>query len=206
MAACSVTKLTPPSSLRFIVIFVRSSVELDMAVSAMSRHVMIAEAAPRLPKTARVFVWGFPGSKGYYDGTKLDDFNSEKSFKDGCGFTHMNTVALNEALVHHWAANGMTIAGFNPGLISTGIRDPLHGGGCMGSIIEGLVKLFNPSVDAYAKAMLPLFVAPELVQTKGLLFHQDGSPIEGSPALDSATVEQWIDAADSLLARVPIAQ
>ena len=55
-------------------------VELDMAVSALSRHVFLAAAAPRLKPTARVFVWGFPGSKGYMVKTALADFNSEAHY------------------------------------------------------------------------------------------------------------------------------
>ena len=189
-----------PSKIREVT---ADNVEVDMGVSALSRHVIIAESASRLPKTARVLVWGFPGSKGYYQKSTLDDFNSEKKYEAAFGSTHMNTVALNEALVHHWAAKGMTIAGFNPGLVATEIRNPIHGGGCFGGLLEGLIGCMNPSVDKYVSRILHLLVAPELETNKGLLFNQGGDPIKCDPAFeDPATVEKWIDAADKLVARV----
>lgn len=182
-------------------------VEMDMAVSALSRHVMIASAAPRLPRTSRVLVWGFPGGGGIKN-SNLQDFNSETSYKPGFAHTHANTVALNEALVHHWAARGMTIAGFNPGLIKTDIRKTVHGGGCLGGCMEGIINMFNPSADKYAASILHLFVAPELAATKGLLFRQDGvSAIKPDPGMDDpATVAKWIAAADTLVAKAASGQ
>ena len=37
--------------------------------------------------------------------SRLDDVNSEKAYEKGFGFTHINTVAGNEAIVHVFAAD-----------------------------------------------------------------------------------------------------
>jgi hypothetical protein len=134
--------------------------------------------------------------------TRLADFNSEAGYEDGFGFSHMNTVALNEALVHHWAAKGVAVTGFNPGLIASGIRDSLHGGGSLGSILEKLIGFFNPSAEQYASSLLPLLQA----DTKGLLFGQSGDVIKRAPEFEhAATVAAWIQAADALAAKAAAA-
>jgi hypothetical protein len=73
-------------------------IERDMAVSYLSRLVILREIAPRLGKNRpaakmkpRVFIMGFPGAG--QAGT-LDDLNAEKSY--GAMRVHMNTVADNE--------------------------------------------------------------------------------------------------------------
>ena len=164
---------------------------MDMAASALNRQHMLTIAAPKLKKSARVLIWGFPGSKGAVDKAKLSDFNSESSYEGQplthsltysfiylltytgeFGFTHMNTVALNEALVCHYATLGMNVYGFNPGLIQTDIRSAAFGG-CIGAVFECCVSCFNPTADAYSAKLLPLFVAPELETNTGnaLLTH-----------------------------------
>ena len=179
-------------------------IEMDMAVSAISRHTILKAASPRLPPHARVLIWGFPGSKGYYKQTNLKDFNSETSYTGGFGTPHMNTVALNEALVHHWSKNGLSISGYNPGLIRSGIRDSMHGGplAYLGTLMESMIALFNPSADEYATKILPLLTAPELMTPafNGLFFNQSGQPIKGAPEFnDPSIVSQWIKAADDLV-------
>ena len=175
-------------------------VELDMAASALSRYVMLEAFGRRLKPTVRVFNWGFPGTAGLLKKTTLEDFNSEKSFKGGFEAPHMNTVALNEALVLHYAAQGREIYGMNPGLIRTGIRDSLHGGGFLGGLLETVVDLFNPSAAKYAATVLPLYTATELSQNKGAMFSQAGRPILPSPEFASspALVAKWVAAADAL--------
>ena len=63
-------------------------VEQDMAVSALSRHVMLKELAPRLPPSARLLVWGFPGTAGLLAKTNVDDLNSERAYSGGFGQAH----------------------------------------------------------------------------------------------------------------------
>lgn len=181
----------------------RDGLEEDMAVSALSRVVMLEVAAPRLmARGARALVWGFPGTAGLLKKTRLADLNADAAFEGGFGFPHMNTVAVNEALVHHWAARGLAIAGFNPGLVASGIRDSLHGGGLLGSALERAIGLFNPSADAYAAGILHTLVAPEVAARPGLLFGQAGDVIKPSPEFaDAAFVDQWMRAAAALIAR-----
>src|SRR4029077_18424936 len=76
-------------------------IERDMAVSYLSRLVIIREIAPRLGKNRpaarmkpRVFIMGFPGTG---QAGKLDDINAEKSYSRWA--VHMNTLAGNEMLV-----------------------------------------------------------------------------------------------------------
>jgi NAD(P)-dependent dehydrogenase (short-subunit alcohol dehydrogenase family) len=178
-------------------------VELDMAASALSRHVMLREMAGRLKATARVFIWGFPGSKGVISTTNVKDFNSELAYEGGFGTAHMNTVALNEALVHYWASKGMLIYGMNPGLIKTNIRNSMHGGGFAGSIMEFLINCFNPNVDKYARKILPLLIAPELNEYAGIMFGQKGTAILPSvELLNNGVVAEWIDAADTMVKQI----
>lgn len=92
-------------------------IEMDMAVSYLSRLTLLHYLVPRLPKGARVFIMGFPGSnQTNYD---VDDLNSEKSYKGGLSFVHVNTFVGNEALVldHAKKSSGdVTFYGLNPGL------------------------------------------------------------------------------------------
>jgi hypothetical protein len=177
-------------------------VEEDMATSALSRHVFLAAAAPRLKAGARLLIWGFPGS-GVFKDADLANFNSEARY--GAGFappTHANTVVLNEALVAHYAAKGFAAAGFNPGLIRTAIRDNMHGGkGCLACFFESCIGCMNPTPEQYAAAVLPLLTAPELAARSGLLFGQKGTAIKGSPELTPEEVGKWIAAADALAAK-----
>jgi hypothetical protein len=48
-----------------------------MAVSALSRLVLLRELVPRLAPGARVFVWGMSGNGAAF---KFDDLNAEKSY------------------------------------------------------------------------------------------------------------------------------
>jgi len=197
---------------------------MDMAASALNRQHMLTIAAPKLKASARVLIWGFPGSKGAIDKAKLSDFNSESDYAGEFGFTHMNTVALNEALVCHYATLGMKVYGFNPGLIQTDIRSTAFGG-CIGATFECCVSCWNPSADKYSVRIIPLLVAPELETNTGsysnLLMHahtsatylftfsspligvffgQNGRPIKRSPIFeDSNKVKEWINAGEALI-------
>jgi NAD(P)-dependent dehydrogenase (short-subunit alcohol dehydrogenase family) len=146
-------------------------VEESLAVSALARFVMLQTMRPRLKASARVFVWGLPGS-GFYAQAKLADFNSEDGYAGGFGFTHANTVVLNEAIVHFYAAQGLFIFGLNPGLIKTKIRESLHGGGALGSCLECCLSCCNPSADDYVRRLLPVLLAPALETHTGAMFGQ----------------------------------
>ena len=109
-------------------------IERDMAVSYLSRLVMLRELAPRLGSDRpsaraklrpRVFVMGFPGAG---QAGRLGDLNADKSYS--ALTVHMNTVAGNEMLVLDAAKRypNATFFGLNPGLIRTNIRSNLFGG------------------------------------------------------------------------------
>jgi NAD(P)-dependent dehydrogenase (short-subunit alcohol dehydrogenase family) len=92
-------------------------IEMDMAVSFLSRLTILYYLTPRLSKGSRVFIMGFPGAnQADYN---IDDLNSEKSYKGGFSWVHLNTVVCNKALVLDSAkkSNGdTTFYGLNPGL------------------------------------------------------------------------------------------
>jgi NAD(P)-dependent dehydrogenase (short-subunit alcohol dehydrogenase family) len=107
-------------------------IERDMAISYLSRLVIVREIAPRLGKDRpvarmkpRVFIMGFPGIG---QTGRLDDLNAEKSY--GRWAVHMNTVAGNEMLVLDAAKRypNASFFGLNPGFIKTNIRTYLFGG------------------------------------------------------------------------------
>lgn len=182
-------------------------IEMDMAVSALSRHVALEQLAPRMLQanaSGRVFVMGFPGTG---QGGVFGDLNAEKSYAGGFGWVHMNTVAGNEALVFYWARKGLAVYGLNPGLISTGIRSNMMGKGWLASwgswFMESLIGLFNPTPESYAKAVLPLVAAPELAGRKGAMFDQGGRAILPSKQFveEPALADKWIEGLNELEAR-----
>ena len=156
-----------------------------MAISSLSRLATLRALLPRLRASARVFVWGMPGNGHSEPGheTHLDDLNATKhKFVSGFGWQHMNTCAVNEALVLHYArapeAAGKIVVGCNPGLIAHsggGLRDKVHGGGFFGGIAEGLLSLFFQSAQSYADKMVAVMLAPELAS--GALLGPNATPI-----------------------------
>jgi NAD(P)-dependent dehydrogenase (short-subunit alcohol dehydrogenase family) len=181
--------------------------ERDMAVSYLSRLVMLRELAPRLGKDRpasatkpRVFVMGFPGNG---QAGKLDDLNAERSY--GAMAVHMNTVAGNEMLVLDAARRypHASFYGLNPGLIKTSIRSNLLGAGSLRfRLVEGVIGLLTPSAETYAERLAPLLVSPDLEGHSGAMFDQKGRPILPTPALkDTAHVDAFLAASDALVAR-----
>jgi NAD(P)-dependent dehydrogenase (short-subunit alcohol dehydrogenase family) len=183
--------------------------ERDMAVSYLSRLVILRELAPRLGKQRsderakqrpRVFVMGFPGNG--QAGT-LDDLNAERAYR--AMDVHMNTVAGNEMLVLDAAKQypHATFFGLNPGLIKTTIRDNFLGKDSLKSrFIETLIGWFTPTPEAYAQRITPLLVSPDLEGHSGAMFNQKGDAIEPSPQLlDDAHVAKFLAQSQSLVAR-----
>jgi NAD(P)-dependent dehydrogenase (short-subunit alcohol dehydrogenase family) len=184
-------------------------IERDMAVSYLSRLVMLRELAPRLgkaranaPRKPRVFVMGYPGAG--QAGT-LDDLNAEQSYS--AMTVHMNTVAGNEALVLDAAKRypDVSVFGLNPGLIKTNIRDNFLGEGTLKSrVVEGLIGLLMPTAEAYADRIAPLLVSPDLEGRSGVMFDQKGEAILPSPKLSDARVQAFLSASEALVARVNV--
>lgn len=179
-------------------------VERDMAVSYLSRLVLLRELAPRLRERrpghkARVFVMGYPGSG--QAGT-LGDLNAERSYS--AMTVHMNTVAGNEMLVLDAVRRhpGALFFGLNPGLVKTNIRDNFLGKGSLTSrLAEWTIGLFNPTPEAYARTITPLLVSPELEGHNGAMFDQKARALTPTAQLrDAAHVAAFLAESEALVA------
>jgi NAD(P)-dependent dehydrogenase (short-subunit alcohol dehydrogenase family) len=181
-------------------------IERDMAVSYLSRLVILRAIAPRLGKDRpatqmkpRVFIMGYPGTG--QAGT-LDDLNAEKAYR---AFpVHMNTVAGNEMLVLDTAIRypNATFFGLNPGLIKTSIRDNFFGKDTLKSrFMEAMIGLLTPSPETYAERLAPLLVSRDLEGHSGAMFDRKGNAILPSPKLTDASYrDAFIAASEDLVA------
>ncbi len=185
-------------------------IERDMAVSYLSRLVILREIAPRLGKDRaskstkpRVFVMGYPG--GGQAGT-LDDLNADKSYS--AMPVHMNTVAGNEMLVLDAAKRypNVTFFGLNPGLIKTNIRDNFLGEGTLKSrIVERLIGFLSVSPETYAENLTPLLVSPDLDAHSGAMFDKKGVAVLPSQKLtDASHVNAFLSASEALVSRANV--
>jgi NAD(P)-dependent dehydrogenase (short-subunit alcohol dehydrogenase family) len=181
--------------------------ERDMAVSYLSRLVIVREIGPRLgkqrpaaPMKPRVFIMGFPGT-GHVG--KLDDLNAEKSYSRWT--VHMNTVAGNEMLVLDAAKRypNASFFGLNPGFISTNIRSNLLGGKTLlYRFIKWMTAHLAPSAETYAERLTPLLVSPDIELRSGAMFDRKGQAILPTPKLlDSDYVRAFIAASEALSGR-----
>jgi NAD(P)-dependent dehydrogenase (short-subunit alcohol dehydrogenase family) len=181
-------------------------IERDMAISYLSRLVIVRSLAPRLGKgrpaastKPRVFIMGYPGTG--QAGT-LDDLNAEKSYS---GFAvHMNTVAGNEMLVLDAVKRypNANFFGLNPGLIKTNIRSNFLGENTLRfRFVEWMIGLLSPSAEAYAEDLTPLLVSPDLEGHGGTMFNQKNLAILPSPQLTDDYVTAFMAASEALVAR-----
>jgi NAD(P)-dependent dehydrogenase (short-subunit alcohol dehydrogenase family) len=181
-------------------------IERDMAVSFLSRLVMLRLIAPRLGKNRpgaamkpRVFIMGYPGSGQIGN---LDDLNAERSY--GALATHMNTVAGNEMLVLDSARrySHATIFGLNPGLIKTNIRSNFLGAyKLLFRFSEWVIGLLGPDAATYAKHIVPLLVSPDIEQHSGAMFDQKGRAILPSAGLTESHVRAFLTTSEALASR-----
>jgi NAD(P)-dependent dehydrogenase (short-subunit alcohol dehydrogenase family) len=180
-------------------------IERDLAISYLSRLVILRVIAPRLgkdrpatPIKPRVFIMGYPGTGQV--GTL--DLNAENSYTAMAA--HMNTVAGNEILVLDSARRypNATFFGLNPGLIKTNIRDNFFGKDTLKSrLSEALIALVNPSPETYAERLAPLLVSRDLEGHSGVMFDQKGNAILPTPKLTDASYRAaFIAASEALVA------
>ena len=151
-------------------------IERDLAVSYLSRYVILNAIAPRLGRDRpqprlkpRVFVMGFPGSG---QAANVEDLNSERSY--GRMKAHMNTVAGNEALVLDVARRfpDIDVFGLNPGFVKTGIRVNSFGSNkLLLKIIEGLAGFMTIEPEVYSTRITPMLVSPDLEGRSGAMFN-----------------------------------
>jgi len=182
-------------------------IERDLAVSYLSRQVILRDIAPRLGAhrsdaagvKPRVFIMGYPGSGQI--GTP-DDLNAEKSYK--AMPAHMNTVAGNEMLVLNAAQRypHATFFGLNPGLIKTNIRDNFFGKDSLKSrFAETLIGWMTPSADAYAQRIAPLLATPGIDAYSGAMFNAKGQAVLPSSGLTDTYIRQFMTASEALATR-----
>jgi NAD(P)-dependent dehydrogenase (short-subunit alcohol dehydrogenase family) len=177
-------------------------IEMDMAVSYLSRLVILKYLTPRLKPSARVFNMGFPGSNVVF---KIDDLNAEQSYEGGTGSSHMNTIAGNEAMVLDYASksNGILFFGLNPGLIKTNIRSNMYTGimKYVGPIIEAMIGLFGITPAMYAKTIVPLLFSNTLDSHNGAMFNPKAQPVQASEcfAKDPELVKKMISKSEELI-------
>jgi NAD(P)-dependent dehydrogenase (short-subunit alcohol dehydrogenase family) len=181
--------------------------ERDMAVSYLSRLVILREIAARLGKNRpaarmkpRVFIMGFPGVG---QAGNASDLNSEKSY--GRWAAHMNTVAGNEILVLDAAKRypNATFFGLNPGFIKSNIRSNLFGGKTLlYRFSEWMTGLMASSAESYVERVAPVLVSPDLEEHSGAMFDRKGRPILPSPKLtNTSNADAFISASESLVSR-----
>ncbi|MDB5584191.1 MAG: dehydrogenase protein [Bradyrhizobium sp.] len=181
-------------------------IERDMAVSFLSRLVMLRAMAARLGTARenaqgkpRVFIMGYPGTGRAGNPA---DLNSESGYK--LMVAHVNTVAGNEALVLDSAKRYPQFGtfGLNPGVIKTAIRGNMLGEGSLKHVlIEGLIGLFAASPQTYAARVAPLLLNPEIERFSGALFNHKAEAIQPSPAFTPTYVAEYITASEALAGR-----
>jgi NAD(P)-dependent dehydrogenase (short-subunit alcohol dehydrogenase family) len=185
-------------------------IERDMAISFLSRLVILREIAPRLGrnmpaarKKPSVFIMGFPGMG---QAGRLDDLNTEKSY--GRWAAHVNTVAGNEMLVLDAAKRypHVSVFGLNPGIIKSNIRRNLFGGDTLAyRLVEWMTGLVAPSAETYAERITPLLVSPDLEGVSGAMFNRKGQAILPSTKLtDRPYVQAFLAASEALVARAGV--
>lgn len=180
--------------------------ERDMAVSFLSRLVIIREIAPRIGRNRqlagskpRIFVWGYPGTGRA--GTP-GDLNAERSYS--MWRVHMNTVAGNEALVLEDARRypDVEIFGMSPGILATNIRSNMRKKPGGGGFMEWMISKTSPSPDQYAERLLPLLFSSDLAGHSGAIFDRKGNPSLPSPKLtDTKYVRDFLAESEALVSR-----
>jgi len=180
--------------------------ERDLAISYLSRLVIIREVGPRLGRERtvgmrpRVFIMGFPG--GGQKGSAAD-LNAEKSYASMK--VHMNTVAGNEMLVLDSATRypGVDFFGLNPGAIATNIRSNMLGEGSLKHrLVERLIGALGPSAGTYAQQIVPLLVSPDIENRGGALFDRKGNAVMPSAGLTEQYTRTFLGASEVLVAGV----
>lgn len=183
-------------------------IEVDLAVSYLSRFVIVRQMAEHLGSKRisknikpKVFIMGTPGSNQQ---ANFDDLNSEREYK--LMTAHVNTVIGNEALVLDSAVRypHVNFYGLNPGIIKTNIRSTVLGEGSFRhKAIEWLIGVLSQSAEEYCEKIAPLLVSPEIEDYSGAMFNRHGDPIHASRSLtQGAELKKIIEASERLISRV----
>ncbi len=176
-------------------------IERDLAVSYLSRFVILNEIASRSgkdrPRTSQDHPEAPDVRHGISPGTEqkadVDDLNSELSYKRFAA--HSNTVAGNEVLVLEAARRfaNVDIFGLNPGFVKTGIRANLLGSRTLVAVIEWLTSFMMVEPDAYAERLVPLLVSPDLNGRSGVMFNNKAQAILPEPVVHGTILRDRAD-------------
>jgi hypothetical protein len=176
-------------------------VELDMAVSYLSRRVILERLLERgLSPKCRVFVMGYCG----FHSDKmlhLDDFNSERAYK--ASRAHIHTVIANDALVLGMRRRhpNLLIWGLNPGFVRTDIRSNAFRVKAFGKVVDGIIGTHALSTQEYALVALHVLANPQL--SSGVFaWSNRNRPISPSDFLaDQSNVDKIWTLTDQLIAK-----
>ena len=149
-------------------------IEMDMAVSLLSRFVMARLLTSTKKQTlkaisparkARIFIMGFSGGTAI---PQLTDFNWEdKNTTFAPWKAHENTVIGNDALVEKLAKfhPSINVYGLNPGIVKTDILAPLLGGktSYATQVQQFMLTQLCPSVEDYVNGTLKHLLGQFLV-------------------------------------------
>ena len=183
-------------------------IENDMAISYLSRLVILQEVAPRIgqgrpagSKRPRIFIMGYPGAG--MEGT-LGDLNADRAYNNWT--VHRNTVVGNEVLVLDGVERypGVDIYGLNPGFVRTNIRAKMFGRRTfLKSVMETLTKPMTLTPEAYAERIVPLLVAPPLESRSGAMFNNKAQAILPTQKLkvDAAYRDEFLSQSEAILAQ-----
>lgn len=182
-------------------------IERDMAISYLSRLVLLREIGPRLGKDRagkvekpQVFLMGFPGTGQV---GKAEDLNAETRYSKWA--VHMNTVVGNEMLVVDGATRypNADLFGLNPGFVKSNIRANLFGSNAfLLALMEGATGFMTASPETYAKRIVPLLVSPDLAGHTGAFFNNRGEAILPTPEVaDRSYMHRFLAASEALAAR-----
>ena len=96
--------------------------------------------------------------------------------------------------------------GVNPGGVKTDIRRNFFGGHTfIFRLVETVIGLASPSVDAYTEHTVPLLVSPDLEGHSGTLFNRKGLAILPTPKLtDSSYNKAFMAASEKLVSRANV--
>lgn len=183
----------------------KEGLERDMAISYLSRLVILQQVAPRLGSAlstkTRVFIMGYPGSGK--PGTP-GDLNALQNYRTM--EVHMNTVAGNEIMVLDGAKRytNLSLYGLNPGFVKTNIRSNFLGKNKrLYWLTEKIIGWFTATADQYAHTITPLLVAPQLAEHSGILFNNKGQAIKPSKGItDPEHMEHFISQSNALITSV----
>lgn len=183
-------------------------IERDMAISFLSRFVILENIAPRLGKDRtnarmkpRVFVMGFPGSNQTGD---VDDLNSEKKY--GRWSAHMKTVAGNEAMVLEASRRfpDIDVFGLNPGFVKTDIRGNLFGSKLLLKVMELMTSFMTIKPEKYAERLTPLLVSPDVEGRSGSMFNHQAEAILPSTKMTEDHISAFLGGSRALVSKVEL--